>query len=382
MKSTASIRVSVLCLALGAAFGLGWEPLFTPQVPPEEPKGVKRATPAVVEQFIVKLGSKVSAEREAAAKQLVSIGEPALEALLKTAESGATVDLRARSAGLANGILLQILAEGIGLVEKKEYLRGAALFQRAIPSFGKKMELDKVDDPQGGPPLLVDASIQLARAYRGMGAYTKAASVYHEAAYYSNTSNQALAGPVLLKRLAIEKEACEMCDQLCAAWEKKVKEKISSDPVLKKLAEHNHLVLLHSRRYAASGYCRSAYSFVYEAVEWDKHHNFVQVLFDDRAHKRSIDINVLTNQKNQILDLGTQWDFAKDPDAPEKGPKEKSWDSEGFQAVEDHAYLELVRDSHGNHFYVVFKVIALDKAGRYIAFLWHRLPGGKVVKPY
>jgi hypothetical protein len=50
------------------------------------------------------------------------------------------------------------------------------------------------------------------------------------------------------------------------------------------------------------------------------------------------------------------------------------------KVVEGHVYLERVRDDSGNKFYVVLKVIATDKDSRYMAFVWRRLPGGKVVK--
>ena len=49
-------------------------------------------------------------------------------------------------------------------------------------------------------------------------------------------------------------------------------------------------------------------------------------------------------------------------------------------AVEGKVYLERVRDTEGNNFYVLFQVIAVDKDSRYMAFLWRKLPGGKVVK--
>jgi hypothetical protein len=43
-------------------------------------------------------------------------------------------------------------------------------------------------------------------------------------------------------------------------------------------------------------------------------------------------------------------------------------------------YLERVRDDRGNNFYVLFQIVAVDKESRYMAFLWRKLPGGKIVK--
>src|SRR5205823_3757392 len=44
-----------------------------------------------------------------------------------------------------------------------------------------------------------------------------------------------------------------------------------------------------------------------------------------------------------------------------------------------HVYLERILDDKGNNFYVMLKVIHLDNDGRFVAFLWRRFPGGKVV---
>jgi hypothetical protein len=51
-----------------------------------------------------------------------------------------------------------------------------------------------------------------------------------------------------------------------------------------------------------------------------------------------------------------------------------------LRAINGHCYLELVKDSRGNRFSVLFKVVTVDKASRYVAFIWRRLPGGKVVR--
>ncbi len=71
----------------------------------------------------------------------------------------------------------------------------------------------------------------------------------------------------------------------------------------------------------------------------------------------------------------------KDPD-PDKVPAEGkgSWQSEECNAVEGIVYLEHVKDDRGNDFFVLFKVLAVDKDSRYVAFVWRQLPGGKVVR--
>lgn len=137
---------------------------------------------------------------------------------------------------------------------------------------------------------------------------------------------------------------------------------------------------MHSRRYAGGYYFKSAHSFIDETSDQSKHRNRVHILFDNGSEGNCFDINMTTDQRNLIVDLG-EVDFTKDPD-----PKNVDPDSDNFwvpgrcKALDGHVYLERVHDDVGNKFYVVLKVIAADKESRYLAFVWRRLPGGKVVK--
>jgi hypothetical protein len=106
----------------------------------------------------------------------------------------------------------------------------------------------------------------------------------------------------------------------------------------------------------------------------------VQLLFDNGGSDNRFNINVQVGQNNLVVDLG-EVDFTKDPDPRKVDPDgDNFWTPGGCKAVEGHVYLERIRDEAGNKFYVVLKVIATDKDSRYMAFLWRRLPGGKVVK--
>jgi hypothetical protein len=88
------------------------------------------------------------------------------------------------------------------------------------------------------------------------------------------------------------------------------------------------------------------------------------------------------NQHNLVADLGIR-DLAENPD-PKKvdidGPGQNTWLPGHCKAIEGHVYLERIRDTNGNSFYVVFKVVAVDRNSRYMAFLWRKLPGGRVVR--
>ena len=92
-----------------------------------------------------------------------------------------------------------------------------------------------------------------------------------------------------------------------------------------------------------------------------------------------MNFNLFVGQQNLVVDLGDA-DFSEDPD-----PRKISIDDGGImshwggKAIEGHAYLERWRDNTGNNFYVLFQVVGLDNRSRFMAFLWRRLPGGKVV---
>src|SRR5262249_18618573 len=160
-----------------------------------------------------------------------------------------------------------------------------------------------------------------------------------------------------------------------------VRKKISQDPVTEKLASKHPLVVLHSRRYAGGGYLKSAFSFNYQTADETEHKNDVQLLFDnERVHQSNFQIHMVTNQHNEVIDLGTV-DFDKDAEFKKLANQSKNpWSTYACKAVESHVYLEKVKDDNGNDYFVVFKIIALDSDSRYMAFLWYPLPGGKQIE--
>ena len=148
---------------------------------------------------------------------------------------------------------------------------------------------------------------------------------------------------------------------------------------MKALAAKYPLVVLHSRvLYRIGDYHRSAYSFIHQSADEKTHRNNVQLLFHNGGHLKTFECNMQVGQQNLVVDLG-KVDFEKNPD-----PAKISIDHPGVgpdgTAVEGHVYLERVRDSRGNNFYVLLHVVAVDPDSRYMAFLWRKLPGGKLVK--
>ena len=165
-------------------------------------------------------------------------------------------------------------------------------------------------------------------------------------------------------------------DALMKQWEKDVREQMEKTASLKALAAKYPLVVLHSRAlYAGGGYLRSGYDFVLETSDPSKHINQVQLTF----HNGGEPCNFIF-APNLLVDLA-KWDFSKDPD-----PLKISIDDPSVlstlveKPVVGHVYLQRIHDDWGNHFYVLFQVVAVDKDSRYMAFIWRRLPGGKLVK--
>jgi hypothetical protein len=169
-------------------------------------------------------------------------------------------------------------------------------------------------------------------------------------------------------------------EPLLQQWEKDIRTRLEEDAKLKALAAKHPLVVLHSRaRYAGGDYKRSAYSFIYESADEANHRNNVQVLFHNGGNPNTFAFNMVVGQQNLVVDLG-EVDFGKDPE-----PAKISIDQPGVfsgegKAVDGHVYLERVRDDRGNNFYVLFQIVAVDKESRYMAFLWRKLPGGKIIK--
>jgi tetratricopeptide (TPR) repeat protein len=341
-----------------------------------EPPAAGRPDARLIERLIRQLGSPQFAERDAATKQLKDIGDPALAALREAAKGNDDPEVRRRADRLADDLeeaaLARLLQEGIRLeTVAKDYKRAAEVLDRALER-GRKRLAPGPNAPSEDIPYLIDAYIHSARVCRELGDFEKAGSAYHQAGYYANYNIE--------KRQQIEREWSEMIGGLLSGWQKVVRKKVDADPVLSKLPSEYPMVLLHSRRYAGGGYFQSAYSFLYGTAEEGKHYNDVQLLFDNGRRDRTFSLHMVVGQPNRVADLG-EADFRKDPD-PERVPKADagSWQAEQCRATEGHVYLEHVADDRGNNFFVVFQVVAVDRDSRYVAFLWRKLPGGKVVK--
>jgi tetratricopeptide (TPR) repeat protein len=318
--------------------------------------------------LIEQLASPRFADRDTAARELRRIGEPALAPLREAALRSKMPEVQRRAEELARGIVDDTIDRLLQQETQEEQIhnkRIATILERLTALARERFQVDQGTNLPRNVPVLADAYVRLARARRALGDSEAAAEAYQQAEHFCND---------LRKAHALRQE---MLSVLMPVWEKAVREKVAQDPALQLLVAKYPMVLLHSRRYAPSGdHHQSAYSFLYETTDERKHRNDVQIQFDNGGADRTFQVNMVTNQKNTVADLGNV-DFTMDPDrsrADVEGP-----DRDPHEAVKGHVYLEKVEDTNGNRFFVLFKVLAVDEQSRYIAFVWRRLPGGKII---
>jgi hypothetical protein len=329
---------------------------------------------AIVKKLIEQLGDEDYAKREAAMKRLQTLGKPALNALREAAKNSQNAEIRRRAERLVERLdprtdpLEQMLKEAVQFEEKKEFAKAAELLDKLFKQ-AKEAYSPGPAAPLADIPFLTEVSLRSARVRKQLRSYELAANAYHLARYYSPVNDQ--------KRDEIKRECSVMVSELLAGWENVVKKKINDDARLKRLMQLYPLVLLHTRRFAGGGYFQSAFSFLYETTDEAKHHNDAQLIFDNGMGDHTFHV---VGRENRIADLG-KVDFTKDPDPAKVGVADKpKWSSEDCKANEGHVYLEEIKDARGNHFYVVFQVVATDNDSRFVAFIWRKLPGGTEVK--
>jgi tetratricopeptide (TPR) repeat protein len=354
---------------------LSFQPSAFGQQPPSDGNAPKKDQPlgkALLEKLIKQLGGSKFAEREAASKQIESIGESALDALQKAAKSNLDLETRRRLEQLIEKLearsLENLIKDGIRHHQKNEFTKAGKFFDQAIKkAFARYVGVQRPN--AGDMPFLTELLLHSARNAKEMSDYEKACKAYMGASYYSNYNAE--------KRRDIERELSETVTYVLLGWKETVKEKIDKDAALKTLVSKYPLVHLHSRRYAGGSYLQSAYSFIHESTDANKHLNDVQLLFDDSHRAQMFGLKMVVGQANRVAELGLVA-FEKNPDPATIGKKQ--WQADECKAVDGHVYLENVKDDRGNDFFVVFKVIAVDKESRYVSFVWRRLPGGSVVK--
>lgn len=336
----------------------------------------KKTDQAVLERLIRRLGSDSYADREEAMKELRRLGKPALEGLRTAAANSSNPEIRCRAAALVDRLLeapySKRYKEGVRLLEeKKDYRAAAARLKEAAEMYENDPAIPRPTTGRGDQPFLAEIYLRLARAHRGLEDYEAAARAYYYALRHYNHNQD--------KHNQIEHEGEEMIDGFLQKGKKIIKAKIEKDDALKALTAKYPVVILHSRRFTAGGYYHCSYSFIKETSDPEKHRNDVQIQFDNGSEGNTFQINMLGGQRNLAVDLGAV-DFTKDPDPKKIDPdSDNFWSADGCKVVEGHVYLDRVRDDRGNKFYVVMQVIAADKESRYMAFIWRRLPGGKVV---
>jgi hypothetical protein len=368
-----TICLAVPLIAPGAADPSGTQENQT-SAKKSVPKG-EAPDDSTIKKLIAQLGSASFSEREAAMKGLERIGKPALPALREAAKNHDDAETRRRAERLVRHLspdpLDELIKEVTQLEKSTQFKKAAELLDKAIVKAKERYHPGPAA-PAADIPILTDLYLRSARLQKRLGEYERAANAFHIAEYYSNYHTA--------KRKDIHREWSEMTTSLLAEWEGTVKKKMNDDASLKGLAAKYPLVVLHTRRYAGGDYLQSTYSFLYETTVEAKHFNDVQLQFDNGTGKNTFEINMVVGQENRVADLG-QIDFTKDPKPANIGADARTqWCSKECRAQDGHVYLEEVKDDRGNHFFVVFQVVATDKDSRFLAFLWRKLPGGTVVK--
>jgi hypothetical protein len=363
---------------VGSAFLLVLSLACPARSDPPQPAPKSKEKAEEFKKLIGQLGSKDFNEREAASKRLEKIGKPALDSLRDVFQKSKDAEIRRRASQLISSIapddtLEKLFLEGVRLeTEKKDFQKAVGILDKVADLAMKRFHPIPQMAPVTDIPILTDIYLHLAQCHRQLENYEKAAHAFHSASYYSNFNSD--------KRQQIDRDWSEMTDGLLSKWEKDIQKKINQNTADKKLVAQYPLVRLHTRRYAGGGYLKSAYSFNHETNEEGKHRNDVQLLFDNGTHQNTFEVNMVVGQEDRVTDLGNV-EFEIEADPNQKVEKGKNrWLSGNCKAVEGHVYLEKIEDDQGNQFSVVFKIVALDKDGQYMAFVWRRLPGGKVVK--
>jgi hypothetical protein len=355
-------------LLAATVVGMGVMTLAPAQSVSLAPSPAPQADLAATQRLIKQLASPKFAQREAAAKELRRIGEPALAPLREAARGDEGLEVQRRAEQVAHSIMDDVIQRLLReeARESEIYHRKIAKLLQRVTDLGSERFATSPSRTPGDVPYLMEASLRLARARQKLGEFTAAANAYQQAESYCKDSR---------KIQAIMRESLAA---LMPIWEKAVQDQVARDPALKALDKRYPVVLLHSRGYVSGGsYQQCAYSFLYETADERTHNNDVQLQFDNGRSDRTFIVNMLTDQKNTVADLGNM-DFTKDPSrtaADFEGP-----DKNTHEAIKGHVYLEKVEDANGNRFFVLFKVVAVDEQSRYMAFVWRRLPGGKIVR--
>jgi RNA polymerase sigma factor (sigma-70 family) len=323
----------------------------------------------MIRRLITQFASPTFAEREAATKELRRIGEPALAPLREAAQGNSALEVRRRAEEVARGIVNDAIDRLLKQESQEEEIHNkkiSQILQRVTELARERLQADGSTPRGQKDPFLSDAYLRLARAQKSLGETNAAAEAYQQAEAYCNDAQK------------IRAMQQEMFATLLPLWEQTVREQIAQDPAWKALAAKYPLVLLHSRRFVPGGrYLQSTYSFLYETADERKHYGDVQLQFDNGRGDRTFQVNMVTNQKNTVVDLGNV-DFTIDPN-PAKADFEGP-DRQQHEAIQGHVYLQKVADTNGNRFFVLFKMLAVDEQSRYIAFIWRRLPGGTIVR--
>jgi RNA polymerase sigma factor (sigma-70 family) len=373
------IKTALMLLLVSGTLGLAGvalaQHLGTKPVPPEE----KATIDASIRKAIDELESPRFAVREAAADRLKKIGTPALPALRQAAQRRGELEPKRRAEDLIAGILDATIDRHVKEAAKQdeaikqEYKKSAEILRRVAELAEQRLHPDGARGPVRGSPFLLDIYLRLGLACKNCGEKLDSFDALEKAEQYCSPADYKT-------RERIRKESRGVVLSVLPRWEKAVRKNVEADPALKALCGKYPIVLLLSRRYDGAGdYFHCCYSFIDETTDNDKCRNGVHLQFDNGGGDRTFHVNMVTNQRNTVVDLG-KVDFKVDPNLANAPNYAEETGTQRHLAIDGHVYLEKVEDTNGNRFFVLFKVLAVDPESRYMAFIWRQLPGGRVVR--
>jgi hypothetical protein len=160
-------------------------------------------------------------------------------------------------------------------------------------------------------------------------------------------------------------------------WQDKVRKGVLKNDKLKALTMKYPLAFLDSAEFDNGDpeSDTSNFGFVFGDTNYQKHSDR-QLWFTGGLENN---FRLAGNQAHFVVDLGKK-DFENDPDPEKISIDHPGVSGHGGTAKEGRVYLLHVRTKRGSDFYVVFQVIAIESEGNHLAFIWRRIPGGKLVK--
>jgi RNA polymerase sigma factor (sigma-70 family) len=164
--------------------------------PKNNPERTERPGAATIQRLIDQFASPQFAEREAAAKELRQIGEPALAPLRQAALAAKEPEVRRRAEQVERGIVDDAITRLLKEENHEDQIYNqkiARILQRVTDLARERVRADRTAGLPGNVTFLTDAYLRLARARKRLGESAAAVEAYEQAEYYCKDSRKTVA---------------------------------------------------------------------------------------------------------------------------------------------------------------------------------------------